>query len=192
MSQVRNKFKSIRVKLFLTLCVAVIIIIAFLILTNNFVLESFYLYSTQKNLIATYYKINSYYQNIDNNINIELELEKIAINNNFDILIKNNDNISIYSSDKDFLSNINKINIISSYMPNNNNDIIYKNDKVTIRKVEDSRKWLMTLYTRSVRAVLWLCVISQMTIQKKMNVHSVIVKRLRVSVSMPNGTGIRC
>ena len=142
MSQVRNKFKSIRVKLFLTLCVAVIIIIAFLILTNNFVLESFYLYSTQKNLISTYYKINSYYQNIDNNINIELELEKIAINNNFDILIKNNDNISIYSSDKDFLSNINKINIISSYMPNNNNDIIYKNDKVTIRKVEDSRKWL--------------------------------------------------
>ena len=58
MSQYKNKFKSIRVKLFLTLCVVVIIIIAFLIITNNFVLETFYLYSKQKNLMLLYDKSN--------------------------------------------------------------------------------------------------------------------------------------
>lgn len=139
MEQLKNKFKSIRVKLFLTLCIAVIIIIAFLILTNNFILETFYLYSKQKNLISVYHRINNYYQNEDSSINIELELEKIAINNNFDILIKNNNNISIYSTDKDFLSNINKINTITSFVPKTNKEIIYKNDKILIRRVEDSR-----------------------------------------------------
>ena len=88
MENLKNKFKSIRIKLFLTLCVVVIIIIAFLIVTNNFVLETFYLYSKQKNLISVYNRINNYYKNQDSSINIELELEKIAINHNFDILIK--------------------------------------------------------------------------------------------------------
>ena len=52
MGNIREKFKSIRIKLFLTLCIVVVIIIAFLILTNNFVLESFYLYSKTQNLIS--------------------------------------------------------------------------------------------------------------------------------------------
>lgn len=141
MDQVKNKFKSIRVKLFLTLCIAVIIIIIFLILTNNFVLETFYLYSKQKNLITVYNKINNYYKEESSNINIELELEKAAINNNFDILIKTNKNISIYSSNKDFISTINNINTINSITLNDNN-IVYKNDKVTIRKMEDPENGL--------------------------------------------------
>lgn len=141
MDQVKNKFKSIRVKLFLTLCIAVIIIIIFLILTNNFVLETFYLYSKQKNLITVYNKINNYYKEESSNINIELELEKAAINNNFDILIKTNKNISIYSSNKDFISTINNINTINSITSNDNN-IVYKNDKVAIRKMEDPENGL--------------------------------------------------
>lgn len=141
MDQIKNKFKSIRVKLFLTLCIAVIIIIIFLILTNNVVLETFYLYSKQKNLITVYNKINNYYKEENSNINIELELEKAAINNNFDILIKTNRNISIYSSNKDFISSINNINTINSITSNDNN-IVYKNDKVTIRKMEDPENGL--------------------------------------------------
>ncbi len=142
MEKIKNKFKSIRVKLFLTLSIVVVIIIAFLILTNNFVLETFYLYSKQKNLMSVYNRINNYYKNEDKNIDIELELEKMAINHNFDILIRNNNNISIYSSNKDFLSNLNRVNTITSLMKNNNKDnIMYENDKVTIRRVEDTRKW---------------------------------------------------
>ena len=142
MNQIKKKFKSIRVKLFLTLCIAVVIIIIFLILTNNFVLETFYLYSKQKNLITLYNKINNYYNNEENsNINIELELEKAAINNNFDILIKTNKNISVYSSNKDFISTINNINTINSITSSDSN-IVYKNDKLSIRKMEDPENGL--------------------------------------------------
>ena len=142
MSQYKNKFKSIRVKLFLTLCIVVIIIIAFLIITNNFVLETFYLYSKQKNLMLLYDKINDYYtKGNNNNIDIELELEKAAINNNFDILIKTDKNISIYSTNKDFLATINEINTLSTLEPSER-DILLKNDKMLTRKVEDPQTGL--------------------------------------------------
>ena len=142
MSQYKNKFKSIRVKLFLTLCVVVIIIIAFLIITNIFVLETFYLYSKQKNLMLLYDKINDYYtKGNNNNIDIELELEKAAINNNFDILIKTDKNISIYSTNKDFLATINEINTLSTLEPSER-DILLKNDKMLTRKVEDPQTGL--------------------------------------------------
>lgn len=141
MDNIKNKFKSIRIKLFLTLCFAVVIIIVFLILTNNVVLESFYLYSKEKNLISVYQKINNYYKNEDSSVNIELELEKAAINNNFDILIKTDKNISVYSSNRDFITSINNIKSITN-IENSDRDIVYKDDKFTIRKVEDSRKWI--------------------------------------------------
>ncbi len=141
MSHYKNKFKSIRVKLFLTLCVVVIIIIAFLIITNNFVLETFYLYSKQKNLVVLYNKINDYYTGKNINIDIELELEKAAINNNVDILIKTDNNINIYSTNRDFFSTINEINTMSSIIPEEN-DILLKNDKMMTRRIEDSQTGL--------------------------------------------------
>lgn len=140
MENIKNKFKSIRIKLFLTLCIAVIVIIVFLILTNNFVLETFYLYSKQKNLISVYNRINNYYKNQDSSINIELELERIAINNNFDILIKTDKNISIYSTNRDFINAINNINTITS-IDSSDKNIVYKDSKISIRRVEDTRKW---------------------------------------------------
>lgn len=140
MENIKNKFKSIRIKLFLTLCIAVIVIIVFLILTNNFVLETFYLYSKQKNLISVYNKINNYYKNYDSSINIELELERIAINNNFDILIKTDKNISIYSTNRDFITTLNNINAITS-IDSNDENLVYKDSRISIRRVEDTRKW---------------------------------------------------
>ena len=57
MGKLKDKFRSVRIKLFLTLCIVVIIIIAFLIITNNFVLETFYLYAKTKNVKEVYEKI---------------------------------------------------------------------------------------------------------------------------------------
>lgn len=137
MENIRNKCKSIRVKLFLTLCIVVVIIIAFLILTNNFVLESFYLHSKTQNLIGIYERINNYYlhEQTDSS-NLQLELKRAAINNNFDIVIKSDNNISVYSTNRDFLSNGNDINSIDNIVSQSKN-IIYKNDKVIIQKFED-------------------------------------------------------
>lgn len=141
MEQLKDKLKSVRVKLFLTLCVVVIIIILFLILINNFVLETFYLYSKQKNVYVLYNAINNYYNNPNSNINIELELEKAAINNNFDILIKTDKNIMIYSTNKDFISSFTSKNNISSIIYKNE-EVLYKNDKITLRKLDDSTNGL--------------------------------------------------
>ena len=54
-------FKSIKTKLFLSLCIIVIAIIVSLILLNNFVLRHFYEYNKEKQLQNVYTIINNYY-----------------------------------------------------------------------------------------------------------------------------------
>ena len=147
MEKLKNKFKSVRVKLFFSLCVVVILIVLFLIIINNVVLESFYLYSKTENVKSVYEKINQYYTEIstqgNSSINIDEELNKISIKNDFDILIKNNENILLYSSDNDLNTAIDKINeIINNRTTHFNTDlskdvIIYKKDNIVIRKIVD-------------------------------------------------------
>ena len=59
MEKLKNQFKSIRVKLFTSLCIVVILIVLFLIIINNVVLEGFYLYSKTENIKTVYKKINT-------------------------------------------------------------------------------------------------------------------------------------
>ena len=139
--KVKKKLKSIRTKLFLTLCITLVIIIAMLILINTFVLETFYLYSKQKALLEAYELVNNYYLGKYPNMDLELELERIAINNDFDIIIKNDRNETLYITNKDFLANLfirgmNAINTESS------SDIIYQNDRMKTIKVEDEKSGL--------------------------------------------------
>ncbi len=146
MEHIKENFKSIRVKLFLTLCIVVIVIIAFLILTNNFVLETFYLYTKTKGLVSIYDTINSYYvQEDDDSSKIRLELEKAAINSNLDILIQSEGNISVYSTNRDFMSNITDLNSINDKITRNRKNIVFKNDKIMVRKIEDSTKGITFL-----------------------------------------------
>ncbi len=144
MENIKNGFKSIRFKLFITLCLAVVIIIAFLIILNNIVLETFYLYSKQKDLMNVYQSINSYYTNPNSNINIELELEKAAVNNNFDIIIKSDSGINIYTSNKDFSSTIGKITEIETSASSwfSPKTVLYKDDNIIIRRTQDSKNGL--------------------------------------------------
>ena len=140
MKKLRERFKSVRIRLFLTLCAVIIVIILFLILINNIVLETFYLHSKTNTIKGLYTKINNYYNSQDANIDIEEELKNISIKNNIDILIKKEDDIIVVTTDKDFLGSIGKINI--SKMINNKNiigDVVYAKDKMLIKKVEDER-----------------------------------------------------
>ena len=98
--KLKNNFKSVRFKLFLTLCVVIAIIVLCLVAINSIVLESFYLYTKTRNVKLVYQKINNYYNSNKNNINIEEELKRIAFNNNFDIFIETNENIIIFNTNK--------------------------------------------------------------------------------------------
>ena len=134
--KIRKALKSVRVKLFLMLSLIVLLIIAFLILVNNFVFGQFYLYSKTKDLKEVYGVINDYYNN-PTDIDINSELEKLAINNNFDILIKDDDNINIFTSNKDFLSTFGEMNAMTNAI--NAGELIEENDKFIIRRLKESK-----------------------------------------------------
>lgn len=118
--------KSIRIKLFCIMTITIMAIILILIFVNSFIIESYYLYYKKENLLGTYTKINKYLSSDIASVDAELELEKIAINNNFNILITDSNNISIYNSNKDFkqyMLNLDKIDK-SKLLYNEDNAII--------------------------------------------------------------------
>ena len=130
-------FTSIRTKLFISLCVIVLLIIISLILLNNFVLGNFYLYNKKKKLNDLFTQINYYYNNEYSQEEINKELEKISIKNDFDILIKNDDDSNIYISSKDFFTGILQISMIASKKNINKKDIIEQTDSYIISEIKD-------------------------------------------------------
>ena len=101
----KQKKKSLQSKLFWVLSLSIVIIIFFFILVNNFIYKPFYLYSKQVGLRNVFEEINrlDFQNNVENSM---LELEKIAARNGIEIVLKDQFNKLIYSSNKDFLSNI--------------------------------------------------------------------------------------
>lgn len=135
--KIKNAFSSVKVKLFTTLSLTILLIILFLIIVNNFALENFYLYSKEKTLKVVYETINDYYQNINPDSDISAELEKIAIKNNFDILIKDNNGINVYTTNKNFPSAIGTINDIMDKFNMTSGKELESNDKFSIKKQRD-------------------------------------------------------
>ena len=138
--EIKEAFSSVKVKLFFTLSLTILLIIIFLIIVNNFLLENFYLYNKQKTLKAVYETINNYYIDPTKYTNIETELEKMSMKNNFDILIKDNNGINVYTTNKNFTSVIGTINdIIDKF---NEGKELETNDKFSIRKQRDIKTGL--------------------------------------------------
>ena len=131
-----KKIKSIQERLFLSLCVVVAIIIAFLIIVNNFILESFYLYSKINTLKSVYEQINSYAEEPYYLSNLEDKLEKISINNDFDIIIKTGENITIYSTNKDYIGVYKEFGQMTPF--SKNDYYIVEKENYTIKNVKDS------------------------------------------------------
>lgn len=136
--QIKDVFKSVKAKLFFTLSLTIILIIIFLIIVNNFALEKFYLYSKEKTLKSLYEQLNDYYNENETNENLEQELEKISIKNNFDILLKDSDGVNIYTTNKNFSS---VIGTFSGIMINSG-EVLEKNDNFTIKKQRDIKNGL--------------------------------------------------
>ena len=138
MERIVKRAKSVRVKLFLILCLVVLSIIAFLILVNSFVLEKYYQYTKSNNLKTTYALINSYYTGQISVDNISDELDKISISNNFDIIVKDDENVAIYMSNKDFLSSIRKVINFWGMDKKQEATIIEQEDNIEIKRIVDT------------------------------------------------------
>ena len=141
MSKKFNPFKSVRVKLFLTLSLIIIGIIIFLILVNNFVFGQFYLYSKRVALKSVYQTVNDYYNSGEQG-DLTSELEQMAIRNNFDILIRNDQNINVYTSNKDFFSTYGQMNEMTSRFDTGAGEIIEENDNFVISRIKDTKNGL--------------------------------------------------
>ncbi len=138
MEKLKNALKSVRVKLFVTLSLVILLIIVFLILVNNFVFGQFYIYSKTKALKSVYEIVNNHYTNLSA-IDLEAQLEKIAINNNFDILIKNDQNVNVYTSNKDFFSTLGQMKEMTSRFNSNLGETLENNEDFTIKKIKDTK-----------------------------------------------------
>lgn len=138
LNNIRYKTKSIRIRLFLILSITILTIIVALILMNNIILKSFFLYSKEQTLLDVYNQINEFYKNPEDTDKMKDELQKIAVNNNFDILIQKENYINVYTSNREFgLSNIEINKILEE--SNKEDEVLYKKDNVNIKKVADSK-----------------------------------------------------
>ena len=140
LNKINDVLSSVKAKLFLTLSTTVLLIILFLIIVNNFALEKFYLYKKQNTLKSVYESLNDYYKTPEQNNDIQTELEKLSIKNNFDILIKDNNGINLYTTNKNFSTVIGSINDILDKI--SEGKVLESNDNFTIKKQRDSKNGL--------------------------------------------------
>lgn len=142
----QTKTKSIRTRLFLTLSITIIIIILLFIIVNSLILERFYIYSKEINLLEAYRLINMYYNNGEIN-DINSKLEDMEKNNNFEILITTPYNTTVYISNDDFTPSYMKIIIKSEFL--HNASATYSEDKITINQSQDISTGYKFIYLSS-------------------------------------------
>lgn len=146
--------KSVRAKLFLTLCVVILMIILFFVVINSAVLETLYYHNKKEISLSTYDYINS---NIPKSITeedknkYELELEKISVNNSFEIVILDGENL-VYASNKNYVSDLGTINDINydiEYSILNKEDILYAKDSTSLRNIVDKKNGINYLLLKA-------------------------------------------
>jgi len=123
--------KSVRIKLFSITTITIMAIILILIFVNSFIIESYYLYYKKETLLSSYNKINKYLSSDILISNAELEIEKIAINNNFNIIITDNRNITLFNSNKDFNQYMQKLDRIDR------SKVLYDEEDAVIIEAKD-------------------------------------------------------
>ena len=116
------------------MCVVIAVIVLCLVAINSVVLRSFYLYSKIDSLKSVYAKINNYYNSNSTSNSLEEELRRIAFNNNYDIFIRTESNMIVFSTDKDLYSAID----ILAAANQSNNEIVLDDGKIEIKKVNDT------------------------------------------------------
>ena len=136
MKKVNGKFKSVRMKLFFTLSLIVILIVALLIVVNSMVLEMFYTANKIFALKKEYDTINELYNN--SNPNVLTQIKRDALANNFDILIENENYILVFSTNESFTNMINQNNDINNNLKvieRKKSKVLYSDDNTLIRKI---------------------------------------------------------
>lgn len=136
----KNVFKSVRAKLFLTLCIVILMIIFFFIVINNTVLETLYFHSKKEASLNVFNYINENLPKTAEELNeghYRLELEKLEVKDNFEIIVLQDEN-EVYVTNKNFVADFGTINDITydiEYSIFNKTDIMYSRENINMRKM---------------------------------------------------------
>ena len=136
--KLENKVKSLRFRLFGILTISIIFIIVLLVIINNIVLETFYIYSKTKTAREISYDINKFYNGIFQ-YNIAPELRQVETKENVNILIENSLGEIIYCANKDMVSYKNEIDNINS------SKTVYSSENTVIKRKDGNDSFLMLI-----------------------------------------------
>ncbi|MBQ3408014.1 MAG: GHKL domain-containing protein [Clostridia bacterium] len=133
-----QKTKSVRLKLFLSLCIVIVLTIIFLIIINNIVLEAFYTYNKkdiEKNL---YEQINEMYNNNETIENIREFIKEQSTKNNLDIFIKNEQTGDFIASNQVRVNNLDGMKKTITFNDKNKiGEVLHKSQNVIIKMLKD-------------------------------------------------------
>ncbi|MGN1327877.1 MAG: histidine kinase dimerization/phospho-acceptor domain-containing protein [Clostridia bacterium] len=140
MKKIKEKFRSVRVKLFTSLSAVIIFIIVLLIVMNSIVLETFYTLLKVNTVKKEFYKINDLYNKKDPTTYAQINND--AEINSFEILIKNESGIIVYSTSESFTNLIEQNKEITTrfkILEDGKQSLIYTQNNMVIQKISTSK-----------------------------------------------------
>ena len=130
---------SIQVKLFFSLCVVIVLTILFLIIINNLVLETFYIYNKKDSAKDLYEQINEKYNNNVAEEEIEEFIKYQASKNNLDILITDVKTNKVITNDQTRIEALEKLKTIVEFNQNGKwGETLYNAKNIIIKTVKDN------------------------------------------------------
>ncbi len=138
-AKIKKSLKSVRIKLFLTICVVIILIVMLLVIINNVVLEKFYLYNKTRVMKQIYQQINESYNNNMSYEGLETTLKTLSLRNNLDIIIKTNDDIIMHATDNYKLDYDAEVDFFNKIKRNGEDiKLLYKENNIKINLIKEN------------------------------------------------------
>ena len=136
-----KKSISIRIKLFFSLCIVIILTILFLIIINNVVLETFYIYNKKDLAKDLCEKINEKYNNNASTEEVEEFIKYECSKNSLDIFIKDQQVGKIITNDQSRAESMEKLRMIVDFSENEKlGKILYSSNNMIIKITKDKGK----------------------------------------------------
>ena len=140
MSKKIQKTKSVRAKLFISLCIVIVLTIIFLIIINNIVLETFYIYNKKDIEKYLYEQINEKINNDESQESITEFVKEQSTKNNLDIYIINKENSDYIVSNQAKIKNIEGLKRTINYNERGKiGEVLYSTSNITIKMVKDNQ-----------------------------------------------------
>jgi len=139
MSKKSQKQKSIQLKLFTSLCVVIVVTIIFLIIINNLVLETFYVYKKRDTVKSIYEQINEKYNSEESIQSINEFIKEQSSKNGLDIYIKNPNTEEVIMNNTSKKSSFDSVKMsVNINEKSKFGGTLYKSKNVIIKVVKDN------------------------------------------------------